>query len=112
MLQVPEADYARLPELLERYVGESEERGRRARETWERFFAPEVAFDYLIDQMIEIQRERIIPEKIIQRIWPLLQLRADARLRLSSRVRKSRFKLRSLLGKKDPPKGFVTSDLD
>lgn len=112
LLQFPEADYARLPELLQARVAESAERGRKAREAWENFFAPELAFDRLIDQLVDIRCERVVPEKLFRLAWPLLQLRATGRRRLASIFRKALLKLRPLTGRKTPPSGFVASDLE
>lgn len=79
LLKIPEKDFARLPELLEPYVAESEERGRRARQAWEQFFTPELIFDRMIDQLIEIRQQRVIPESLYRHIWPLLKLRFNAK---------------------------------
>jgi hypothetical protein len=76
MLIVPEQDFARLPELLDAHVAESRVRGQKARKAWEEFFAPEVIFDRMIDQMCEIRRQRIIPERVYRWFWPLQQMRA------------------------------------
>ena len=78
LLQVPESDYARLPSLLEARLAESAERGRRARQAWEQFFAPELIFDRMVDQLIEIRGQRIVPERLYRRMWMWQQLRADA----------------------------------
>jgi Exostosin family len=79
LLMVPERDFARLPELLEPHIPESEERGRKAREAWEKFFAPDLVFDNIIDQLSDIRRRRIVPEKLYRQIWPLLKLRTNAK---------------------------------
>ncbi len=79
LLEIPEREFGRLPELLEPHVVESEERGRRARETWEQFFAPELIFDRMIDQLCNIRQQRVIPERVYRHLWPLLQMHADAR---------------------------------
>jgi hypothetical protein len=87
LIRVREADYARLPEILEARVAESEERGRKARQAWETFFAPEVAFNRLIEQLVEIRQSRGVPEKLMQKLWPMMQASADARAGLASTVR-------------------------
>nr|WP_255550888.1 exostosin family protein [Granulicella sp. dw_53] len=86
LLHIPEDKFAQLPELLEAHVSESEERGRKAREAWERFFAPELVFDRMIEQMCNIRRDRVIPERLYQRMWPLMQLRDDAKMWVSRRL--------------------------
>lgn len=88
LLQIPERQYRHLPELLEAHVAESEERGRKARKAWEEFFAPELVFDRMIDQLRTIQRERVVPEKLYRRLWPLLQMPVDAKLWVSKRLRR------------------------
>jgi len=79
LLRIPERDFGRLPELLEPRVSESEERGRRARDAWEQFFAPELVFDRMIDQLINIRKQRIISERWFRYMWPILQAYASAR---------------------------------
>lgn len=85
LLKIPEREFARLPEILERHLPESAERGRRARLAWEQFFAPEVAFNQVVDQLIEIRRQRVVPEGLLRHVWPLLMLRREAR-RAASRA--------------------------
>lgn len=79
LLTIPEKDFARLPELLEAHVGESEMRGQRARKAWEEFFAPELVFDRMIDQLCEIRKQRVIPERVYRRMWPLLKIQTNAK---------------------------------
>ncbi|HVC89184.1 MAG TPA: exostosin family protein [Acidobacteriaceae bacterium] len=90
LIKVPERNYGRLPQLLEPYVPESAERGRKARETWERFFAPELAFDRVIDQLYEIRRRRVIPERVYRTIWPILGLQTEGRIWFSESVLRRR----------------------
>jgi len=100
LLQFPEREFRRLPELLEPHVAESEERGRRAREVWEQFFAPELAFDRMVDQLIEIRSERLISERLYRRTWPLIQLRASARRGISNVLRTGLKMTRRIRGRK------------
>lgn len=86
LLHIPERRFAQLPELLEAHVTESQERGRKAREAWEEFFAPEVVFDHMIDQICTIRRERVFPERLYRRMWPLMQIPVDARRWISKRL--------------------------
>ena len=53
-VRVPEADAARLPEILEQYADRSAEMGRSARREWEKWFAPQVAFHRIVEQCLEI----------------------------------------------------------
>jgi Exostosin family len=110
LLRIAEKDYARLPEVLERHVAESAERGQRARSAWEEFFAPEKVFDRLIEQLTEIRREMWLPETVYQRFWPWLQIRAELRPWVSSQARRGQLQLRRMLGYKTPPSGWVNSD--
>lgn len=87
LLRIPEHQFGELPALLEPHLTESEERGRKARQTWEEFFAPELIFDRLIDQLCTIRQGRVVPERLYQRMWPLMQFRADARAWISKRLR-------------------------
>lgn len=48
LLRVAEREIKRLPELTERYLPESAERGRLAREAWVNHFAPEKQFDVIV----------------------------------------------------------------
>ncbi len=79
LLQVPEADFRRLPEILETHVAESAVRGEKAREAWERYFSPEVAFDRMVEQLEQIRMERVIPEWLYRKLWPLLHVRPGLR---------------------------------
>ena len=87
LLKVPEREFARLPEILERHVPESVERGRQARLAWEQFFAPELVFNRVVDQLIEIRRQTVVPERLFRQVWPLLKLRKEARATVSQAVR-------------------------
>jgi Exostosin family len=88
LLRVPERKFASLPEILDRHVPESRERGRKARLAWEEFFAPEVVFDRMIDQICEIRQQRILPEKIYRSIWPLYEVETKLRESLSRILRR------------------------
>lgn len=89
LLHVPERDFARLPELLEPHVPESEERGRRARSAWEEFFAPDLVFNRVIDQLCEIRGQRKMPERLYRTLWPLMDMRANARHRITKAIKGS-----------------------
>lgn len=88
LITVPERQAGRLPELLETHKPESRERGRKARKAWEDFFAPELVFDNVIGQLVEIRRHRVISEALYQQMWPLLQMRYDARVRVGGGLRR------------------------
>lgn len=97
LVQVQERQVDRLPAILDALVTESEERGRKARQAWEMFFAPEFIANRIIDQFLQIRAQRRIPERLYRNMWPLLQLRANTRITLSSAIRKSVASIRSTL---------------
>jgi hypothetical protein len=88
LLTIPEKDYSRLPELLEPHLAESAERGRLARKAWEEYFSPDLVFDRLIDQLVEIRKEMWLPESIYQKFWLGLQMRAELRPWLAANFRR------------------------
>ncbi len=87
LLQIPERDVAQLPQLLEPRIAESGERGRLARLAWEQFFAPELIFDRMIDQLQTIRSQKLLPEKLYRRLWPVLNTRTNARSWIANTIR-------------------------
>jgi hypothetical protein len=71
-LRVPEADYAQIPALLERYESKAVEMGRLAHAQWEEWFSEPVCFHRVVEWCLEIKRDRRIPEKIA-RFIPFIQ---------------------------------------
>lgn len=71
-LRVPEADYARIPALLERYESKAVEMGMLARAQWEEWFSEPVCFHRVVEWCLQIKRDRKIPEKIAHFI-PFIQ---------------------------------------
>lgn len=63
-LIVPERNVDRLYEIAKMNEGRSLEMGRKARLAYETYFADEVYFNYLVDQMVDIQRSQKIPERV------------------------------------------------
>ncbi len=88
LIQVPERDFADLPRILEAYVRESAARGQRAREAWERFYAPELIFDHLIAQLVVIRWENRVPQRFYRQLWPWLDVYANARPLLGRLLRR------------------------
>ena len=86
LLRVPEHKYSQLPQILDSVVHESETRGRLARKAWEEFFAPDLIFNQLIDQLCEIRTRRIVPESFFRLLWPLLNVRTTAKEALSNAI--------------------------
>lgn len=90
LIRVPERSFAQLPQLLESRKSESKAMGQRAREAWESFFAPDVIFDRMIDQLYAIKQERILRERLYRYIWPLLDMRETTRKQISNTLRRGR----------------------
>jgi hypothetical protein len=110
LLKIPEQEFGRLPELLEPHIAESEKRGQRAREAWENFFAPDLIFDRMIDQLHDVRQHRIISEKLYHLTWPLLQLHADARPWISRTIRSGSNAVRRALGAKSQRENLAGTD--
>jgi len=89
LIHIPERDFAKLPQILEARKADSTEMGRLAREAWEQFFHPDIVFDRVIDQLIEIRRRRVLPERLYRQLWPLIDLRQHARARLGNLIRRT-----------------------
>jgi Exostosin family len=110
LLRIPEREFGRLPELLEPHIAESEKRGQRAREAWDKFFAPDLIFDRMIDQLYDIRQHRIIPEKLYRRTWPLLQFHADARPWTGRTIRSGFNTVRRAFGAKNQEENLAGTD--
>ena len=65
---VKEKDLDQLDEILEQREKEYVDMGRKAHEAYQTFFADEVYFDYVIDQILDIQQHQKIPERLF---WSL-----------------------------------------
>jgi len=88
-LQIPESDVDSLPQILEARRESAPQIGEVAHKAFNRFFAPEVYFDYLVGQALSIQQTQTVPEKLffagarpLATWWCLRQegLRSAARL--------------------------------
>jgi len=73
-ITVAERDIPRIPEILELNLGQAAELGLRARQEWEKFYAPEVRFHWLVEDCLALLRARRVPEWIAGRLvwWHLL----------------------------------------
>jgi hypothetical protein len=69
LIRVPEGKIKQLPEILDRHVAESAERGRLARLAWEQYFSPPVMFNGIVATYARMAAERRIPERWIQPFW-------------------------------------------
>lgn len=63
-LSVREADVAEIGRLAEKSESRYAEMGRKAAEAYAQFFAEDVYFDYLIEQMLDIRRRQFVPEVV------------------------------------------------
>lgn len=79
-LRIPERDFARIPRLVEQYEPRAVQMGERARLEWERWFADEVLFHYLVELCLDIQNKRKLPENL-GRWLPFLQFLRPFHLR-------------------------------
>jgi len=79
-ITVKEEDVDRLPEILEANLHRAEELGMRARQEWEKFYAPDVRFHWLVEDCAEMLRMRKKREAVAGRlVW--LNLLRDGNLR-------------------------------
>ena len=63
-LIVPEKDVNHLHEIVKMNEGRALEMGCKARLAYETYFADKVYFNYLVDQVVDIQRNQKIPERV------------------------------------------------
>lgn len=95
-IRIPESEAASIPQILEARESEAEALGLKARAEWEKWFAPPVRFNTVIDGCLEIQKSRgFIGARIdLLRAW--LQLRRPwyfrAYLDLQRRVLRERLR--------------------
>lgn len=57
-VRVPEKQIQTIPKVLAELEQNAIQMGERARQEWERFFSPHVYFNYLVDQCIELLKEK------------------------------------------------------
>jgi hypothetical protein len=63
-IRIPESQFASVPEILEKREGEAVALGLKARQEWEKWFAPEVIFDTVTDWCLQIKESRRVPERL------------------------------------------------
>lgn len=68
-IRVPERKIKQLDTILSRYVQESAERGRLARQAYEEWFAPPVVFNNVIEACVRIRSKRRVQERWIRPFW-------------------------------------------
>ena len=85
-IPVPESDVQRLPEILGDFRARADEMGRRARQEWEKYYAPPVRFHWLVEDCLGMQKARRVPEAIAGRlVWRHLFNYRTFRLYLASK---------------------------
>jgi hypothetical protein len=69
-ITVAEKDIARIPEILEGHLSQAAEMGLRAREEWEKYYAPEVRFHWLVEDCLAMRAMRTRPEWMAEKmVW-------------------------------------------
>jgi hypothetical protein len=63
-LRIPEANFARLPDVLERFESKAVAMGTLARAQWEEWFSERAAFHRVVEWCLDIQRRRRVPEAV------------------------------------------------
>ncbi len=93
-ISIPEKDLLRIPEILEWYQNRAVELGMRARQEWEKYYAPDVCFHWLVEDCYELLTLRRGSESYAQmRIWlNLLNYRYMRRFMTSKKDMYRRFK--------------------
>lgn len=85
-ITVAEKDIGHLAEILEANLAKATSLGLRARQEWERFYAPNVRFHWLAEDCLELLRARRESEAIAsKRIWMHLFNKETFRIYLSSK---------------------------
>ena len=85
-ISVPERELERLPEILGDYRARADEMGRKAREEWEKYYAPSTRFHWLVEDCLEMLEARRVPEAIAGRlVWRHLFNYRTFRLYLNSK---------------------------
>lgn len=75
-IRIPESEALNVPQILEKREDEAIALGLKARQEWERWFAPEVMFNTVIDWCLEIKEARRAPEFISRlTVFPQIFLR-------------------------------------
>lgn len=72
LLVIPEKSIPHIPAILDAHVHESRERGQAARLAWQQFFSPQVVFDRIVEQFVEVRNRRRLTERSYRRLWPVI----------------------------------------
>lgn len=68
-VRVKEADFEKIPQLLEELEPRAVQMGMLARREWEQWFSEEVAFHRVVEYCLALKKRRHIPEAIAR--WPV-----------------------------------------
>ncbi len=68
-LRIPEADFLKIPQLLEEHEPRAVQMGMLARREWEQWFSEEVAFHRVVEYCLALKQRRHIPEAMAR--WPV-----------------------------------------
>lgn len=79
-IRIPESEARNVPKILEEREDEAMALGLKARQEWERWFAPDAVFNTVIDWCLEIKQARWLPESLARLTvypqmlrWPLFR---------------------------------------
>ena len=87
LLQIPEKDMARLPELVTPHLATSQQRGYLARKAWEQHFSPEREWEAIVDACAAALRHGPPSERSFRRQQRRMIVRSEMQRRLRSVVR-------------------------
>lgn len=93
-ISIREKDVLGIPAILEWFRGRAAEMGMRARQEWEKYYAPDVCFHWLVEDCLDLFKLRRRSESYAQmRIWlNLLNYRCMRRYMTSKKDMYRRFK--------------------
>jgi len=72
LLSVSEWKVAGLAKILDKHAHESEERGRRAQEAYEKWFSSSMVFNHIVALCERIKARRRVSERCVQPFWGLM----------------------------------------
>ena len=82
MIRVAEKDAHRLPEILTPYEGKWREMGKVARAEWEKWFAPNMWFQRVVENCVDISKTRTEPEA--GHLWKIPYIQAAQKIRIKT----------------------------
>lgn len=103
-IRIAESRVEELPEILAARRHEAAELGRRAREEWERWFAPTVFASRCLEWIHDLQLSRTHLEADCFRRWPEMIRQAEAASRTGGRLQRTLRRLQRLM----PPRAHAS----